>query len=609
MRNATKLIWRGLVLAVLAAGGAGARAGEPGVACRFGAQGLEGLDVGGQAWLSVGQPKVVRAVFETTSHDENGYLKYEFETKAEEASASGFDAAKKAARAEYPWGSLEVVYAPAPGRLDLTVTLRNGSAKLLADFEVELLGLKLPAVPANWKKGKVRPASGLDNLAATWIEDEAFKAVFCALTMDPPSRFGLKPGADAEVPQYTLIWAGGVNKAEPGAYELKPRGVPRIAPGASFTFECTLRAMPAGADRHALMEDVYERFRKAYGPVAEWKDRRPIGMLMRSSSYKGHKSETNPRGWFSNPKLDIADKAAFKAAALADAERCVKTLQAMDAQGFVFWDVEGSENPHPITYIGDPRLAEKLAPEFDEVADAYFQAFRDAGLATGICIRPTQVYFNAEKKKWDHGTCSDGGPGRGDYFPQLRPKEVPWWRFYPIVERLCAKIEYAQQRWGCTIFYIDTNGSFRQFGEEQKFEWMLLDQSVWKAVKEKHPEVLLIPELVGENFAWHAANWSCTAAYMELDLNGFGTHEGVRRLLPGAFSIVNVCDGDFAKHREKLAAAVKAGDILLSHGWFGSQRNKEVKELYDEVVRGIKPVVVEPPKKSEADLIQEELSK
>ena len=114
----------------------------------------------------------------------------------------------------------------------------------------------------------------------------------------------------------------------------------------------------------------------------------------------------------------------------------------MNAQGFVFWDPEGSENPHPITYIDDPRLSKTLAPEFDEITDAYFKVLKDVGLRTGVCIRPTQVYCDEAKKKWDHGTGSDGGPGRGDHYPKLRPEGLPWWRFFLVVERMADKIDY-----------------------------------------------------------------------------------------------------------------------------------------------------------------------
>ncbi|MBE7467044.1 MAG: hypothetical protein HS116_26525 [Planctomycetes bacterium] len=574
-------------------------ASEVKLAAEFGADGLTGLSAAGHAWLGSGQLKLAHAVLEQAAPDEKGFLKYSFEKLAAEPVKRTFDAANKTARLEFAWGAVDVKYAPGPDRLDLAVTLHNTSDRTLANFSLELLQLKLPAVPANWNKGKINLSNSLDRLAFTWANFEQVKLGLTNATMDPPVRFGLRAAGDGKEPVYALALEGGVYVTEPGSYEIKPHGLPRVAAGQSLTLEFTLRWMAADADGYALFEDVNARFRTAYGPLHEWKDRRPIGMLMRSSNYQGHKSATNPRGWFTKKELDSSNAEAFKAAALQDAKRCVECLKAMDAQGMVFWDVEGSENPHPITYIGDPRLAEKLAPDFNAVADEYFKTFIDAGLRTGICIRPTQVYFNEEKKKWDHGTGSDGGPGRGDHYSNLRAKDLPWWRFFPIVERMCDKIEYAKKRWGCTLFYIDTNGVFRPVGEDGKFEWMLLNAAMWKAIKAKHPDVLLVPELLSENFTHHVANHFNTAPYMELDLKGYGTPEWVRKLIPGSFSVVNVSDGDFAANREKLAEAVKNGDILMGHGWWSPKRNAEVKALYDEVVRGIAPPPAEPAKKTE----------
>ena len=59
----------------------------------------------------------------------------------------------------------------------------------------------------------------------------------------------------------------------------------------------------------------------------------------------------------------------------------------------------------------------------------------------------------------------------------------------------------------------------------------------------------------------------------------------MRKLWPKAFSIINVTDGDFAKHRDKIKAGVKGGDIIMVHGWWSPKRNAEVKALYDEVAK------------------------
>jgi len=177
-------------------------------------------------------------------------------------------------------------------------------------------------------------------------------------------------------------------------------------------------------------------------------------------------------------------------------------------------------------------------------------------------------------------------PGRNEQFQQIRPKDLPAWRFFPIVQRMSDKIAYAKKRWGCTIFYIDTNGTYRPVGEENKFEWRLLAADVLKRLMDLHPDVLLIPEIMRGDGAWHAAYWAYCSPYFELDYGGiWQTPEYPRKLLPGAFSIVNVNDGPIEERRADLVNAVRHGDILMCRGWFGDSRNDIVKAIYQEAGR------------------------
>ena len=387
---------------------------------------------------------------------------------------------------------------------------------------------------------------------------------------------------------YPLRLTGGVQAVAAGAFDIPPYGQPRIAPGKSLSLTISLRAIASNTAADSALADISAAFAHAYPPIGLWTDRRPIGMVMLPS--KGHISDSNPRGWFDDKTLDIqtaAGQEKFRTQMLKFADQSVEALKATRAQGMIVWDLEGDENPQPITYVGDPRLMKKLDPEMDAVADAFYKKFTDAGLKVGCCIRPTQVYFNTTTKKWDHGSGSDSGPGRGNDYEKIKPADLPWWRFYPIAERLSDKISYAKERWGCTIFYIDTNGIFRPLGLKGDFDWQLVTAIIWKQIKTRHPDVLLIPELPDDKWAHHVANWAYTATYMELDLEGYGTPASVRKLIPSAFSIVNVNDGPIDEKRALLVDAVRKGDILLFRGWFGDSRNATVKDIYEEAARGV----------------------
>lgn len=553
---------------------------------RFANDGRASLRFAGREYLGKSEPRITNVLLEQNSAGSDGYRQGQWERVAGSATNTRFDLVKKALKHQYSWGAAEFQYQPGSHRLDVCVTLHNSSTRTIADFSVTVLDVSFPTTPATWNKGLPTLARSLDNLAVVQADVPKGRLFACNLTTDPPFVLGFDRHVDKAGLVFPFVIRGGIATPEAGTYWAEPHGVPRIAPGKSLTVKVTIRFGGASAAPAMVLADAYEHFRSCYRFANVWKDRRPIAMITHASNFKNHVSPTNPRGWLSNPKLDVTTqtgKAEFRREMLKAAARSVEVIKQTGGQGMIFWDIEGQENPHPISYIGDPRLAKKLAPEMDEIADEYFKVYRDAGLRTGVCLRPSQVYYDEAKQAWAHGTGSDGGPGRGSFFPELRPKDIPWWRFYPLAERLSERIAYCKKRWGCTLFYVDSNGVYRQSGEDQKFRWFLLDAAVWQKVKADHPDVLIIPEHARDDQAFHVANWAYTATYYEVRMGGYRTPDKVRELLPDAFSVININDGDIHQHRAEIKAGVARGDILLFRGWFADNRNAWVKSLYDDV--------------------------
>ena len=560
-----------------------AAAEEKKVQTAFDESGLSALTYGGVGLLKTALPGADYVFTEDAGLDEKGFRQYKFE-KVEESPKSTFDADNKTLRQQYSWGALAYAYTPKADGLAVTVTVTNTCGKTLADFGLTLMTLKFPAPPERIA-GKGAIVSSLDNLA---IVEAAFgddKLIACCETIHPPVHFGLGKPTDKDNREYPLHVRGGVFVSEPGAHFVYPHGLPRVPAGKSLKLDFSLHLAPSAAETDAILADLYARFREFHKPAHVWKDHRPVGAL-HLPSVGGGKSQTNPRGWFGKADLDPSKpqgKAEFRKLLMKWADQAVVALKDVDAQGMIVWNTEGEENPHPISYIGDPRMLKTLAPEMDEAADEFFQKFRDANFRTGVCIRPTQVYFNQDKKQWAHGTGSDM-PGRNEQFQFLRPKDLPAWQFFPIVERMGDKIAYARKRWGCTVFYVDTNGIFQQFGEKGEFKWRLLDCDVWRRLAEKHPDVLLIPELVRDDWTYHAATWAYCAPYMELDFGGvWATPKHVRKLFPQAFSVINMKDAkSLDQRRDDLVAGVRGGDILLFRGWFKDWVNAKVKSIYQD---------------------------
>lgn len=575
-------------MAVIAAWAAGALAAE-GLELTVTEAGLGRLAWGGTNLAKDGRPQVKRVVFEHETLDANQQKAYAFDKLDGANPKMSFDAAARRLTYAYPWGSVSFAYAPGADRLGITVTIANDSKLPIADFEIEPLSLSFPAAPAKPKQGRWIETLP-DRLGVVEATFGAARLLLCCETVAPLS-FGLAAGGQSASP---VVLRGGVMMMEPGTVFYHYLGLPRVEPGKSLAIPLSLRFAPAGpaAADPKLVADVCEAFRKYHQPRMAWEDRRPIGTLFVG---KGKGPENNPRNWFDKRDLDVRTpegKAELRKLFMEFADRCIKALKNTNAQGMIVWDPEGSENPHPITYIGDPRMVRVLAPEAEDIYPEFFRKFLDAGLRTGCCIRPTQVYLD-EKKGWSHGTGSHG-PERnplGDDFSAVWPKGLPWWRFYPVVERMCRKIEYARRHWGCTIFYVDTNGVYRQAGEKQEFGWALLDSHVWRDILRRHPDVLLIPELG----TGAPAAWAYAAQYLQPPYSGARTPDEVLELLPGAFSVcqsVNLSPADWDKRRGELLEGIRHGDSLFFRGWFEDGYNAKIRGLYEQVYR---PGATAPP--------------
>lgn len=545
-------------------------------------KGAASITLGGRNLLHEAEPELLSVVLEKIGRDDRGEKTWTFSRPQPAAVSSSRDGA--VVSRQYEWGRVEFAWRASADVLTAAMTIHNTSDSAIADFAVRLCTVELPGASARLKGGENTVCS-LDNIAFVEAVCGEWKLVACCDTIAPPVFFGLgRPERGSE--RYPVVVRGGVIAAEPGAVEFHPLGLPRVPAGQRLTLTFSLRPAPAERPVSEVIADVYRAFRKLHAPLINWKDRRPIGQLFLPSGQ--NKSKSNPRGWFGRSDLDVSTadgRALFRKMMLEYADRSIKAMKKLDAQGMIVWNLEGEENPHPITYIGDPRMLRTLAPEMDEIADEFFARFREAGFRTGCTLRPTQVYRHPEKG-WQHGTGSDM-PGRNEQFQHLKPADLPAWRFFPIVQRMCDKVEYAKKRWGCTIFYVDTNGIFVPTGEKTEFKWRLLDAHVWKGVLEKHPDVLLIPELCRGDGTFRTAYWAHSAVYFELDYGGiWTTPQRVLDVMPEAFSVITMKDAkNYDARRADLVEGVRRGDVLFFRGWFDDRVNALVRGIYEDAGR------------------------
>jgi hypothetical protein len=441
---------------------------------------------------------------------------------------------------KYDWGTLIVRYALSGSRLDVSVVTHNTSPNTISGISYEVLGIKFPTKPAEYDG--VTPMFGFNVGDPTILKMTHGPTVLYITNRDahPPLLMGF-PWA-LNKPASTLFPLRINTDRDPMYPDSLPTIHRPIPPQSSDTYRVSLSFGPSSAMDIDLARQVYRDFSDTYPSVLRWTDRRPIGQLIIATPVA--RSRTNPRGWFNDPSLDVttpAGLADFRRRMLAWADRGVSYLQNLKAQGMVTWDIEGEEFLQPISYIGDPRLVGRLAPEMTGVVEAYFKKFTDAGFRVGVCIRPQQLAFSAS----------------GAAISQRDTKDVE--------NNLSEKIRFARDHWGATLFYIDSNGN----------PGFPLDVQVIRSVAKAFPDVLLIPE--HSNLAYYSAS----APYAELRRGVTSTPVLARRIYKNAFSVISVTDGPIDQSFNQLGEAVKQGDSLFARAWFADPTIDKVTAIYN----------------------------
>jgi hypothetical protein len=456
----------------------------------------------------------------------------------------------------YPWGRVSCTYGKQDNRLTMRIGVSNTSSEPLNEFSLRLMELNFPRVP----KGGTLEAG---------MFGFGFKGPDWALHQGPPSipsvadpRF-VVPITQVDYGTSVLNFCS--DDAECAVDVPRSTNFPArtsyplvitcrdIKPGVSKTFNVSLRFGPAGASVQDLSADVLERYAKKYPFQVHWADRRPIGAIFLAGPQIN--VPNNPRRWTINSgEIDVTNdkgKAAFRAALLKLADNSIQVLKDTGAQGMITWDPEGKEFPGD-SYYGDPRLVPTLAPEMEfksdgtkSVIDEYFEKFRAAGLKVGVCIRPDQI------------TIQDRRPVHQETDDER------------ATQFLRERIGYAKERWGCTLFYVDSTATAgRSYYPD-----------VFKAVAQAYPDVLLIPENESMRYFAYSAPLN---SYVHHKITS--TPVGAQLVYPKAFSVLMAPDGDRPDDHTALLNAVRHGDILLFNCWYHNTGAEKIKKLYGDAL-------------------------
>ena len=502
----------------------------------YGEQGLASLKYGGAELIAPSQKPSASMSFVAA----NGKERTENQPENLDASAAKIVFS-------FPSGTIACAFQHADNRLYLEISITNNSKDEIARAKARPFAVQFPKRPKGhaWRWGYQVAGHNYGEPNVIIVDYEDALLVVCAEDAKP-AIFGF----EGNYRNYTAN-----NVLFETLWDRELKDFP-ILPGKTETYRFSFRFALPVADAVAMASDVYAAYAKRYPFLLKWEDRRPIGALFLARDNTRWK--TNPRGYFNDEKLDVftADgKAEFKRRLMEYADRSIGVIKSVNGQGMITWDIEGQEMPHAISYLGDPRVLPQAAPEMDEMADEYFKKFRDAGLKTGICIRPSRVIPNPQGG-WKHQQVDDH------------------------VAEMADKIAYAKRRWGCTIFYMDTNVKWpmRKAEEDQtRGMWQgnarLIPADDIRELYRRHPDVLIFPEFGPAGY--HGAG----SRYREGE---YRTSPAIHAIYPRAFSVMNPKDDPLYPNWREMVEGIKSGDIFLFRGWFGDPVNDRIRQAYQE---------------------------
>lgn len=454
------------------------------------------------------------------------------------------DVANRTITWSYAWGAVSAKYVQDRDRLKVIVTVTNNGPDTIAGVDVFPLAVRFGQLPPGWAHDL--PRIGFNSDGPTVVNADLGGGDVMVLTNEDVTRelyVGWMTDMNTvSTNRYGLLVGSTPLHYQPGSW---PRFDQPVPSGSSDSYTISLRfgSLEQAKD---LVADVYQQAAEEYPPILNWTDRRGIGTIHLASNSSGHRSATNPRGFFNDPTVDVFTVEGlerFRATLLGSADSTIGILKEVGAQGAIVWDLEGQEYPHDISYIGDPRLVGELAPEMEYrgAVDEYFRRFRDAGLRVGVAIRA------------QHFTRNGDGSVAQVHVEDVRAE-------------LAAKIAYARDRWGVTLFYIDSNIDAN---------FTVHDANMMKSLLEQFPDILLIPEHETAKYHGYAA------PYDEVRSGDLGTAPEVRTFAPDGFSVLYTGGGDLAGHFDALVRAVRNGDVLLFESWYRNAELALVKQIYE----------------------------
>lgn len=418
----------------------------------------------------------------------------------------------------YPFGTATIKLSSAADRITWDVTLTNTST------DTQIIGYNF--MPTTIKFGTTTPTfpeyaqvNGVDGLQAVRVNDRLNAVVLVNESPGAMRSTTIRTyGTDTSQGVYRVRLGTEILAGDTASY---PTSTPQVTtgPGQSDHFTLSLRFAPVASTTPTIVADQVAVTRSVQPMAFKWTDRRVIAAYWPSSpsTDTGRMDTSTPAG-----------VAAYQAAMLQMANDAVAEAKKYNYQGIVFWDLEGTDQyKNNYAYMGDPSMIPVTNPAFDAIADQFFSILTAGGVKFGLTVRNATAVPNPNGVGYTNVTPAD-----------------------PIAEYE-RKIAYAVNRWGASMFYIDSID--------------LLNPLPIEAAQRMFPNVLLIPE------EWHQAGTAFNAVSAPfIDTRNLFpiTNPVTRAVYPDGFSTLWLGDmtaTSLNENKATVVSAVKAGDILMGH--------------------------------------------
>jgi hypothetical protein len=550
----------------LAVNGTSRELQTPGLEVTFGGNGLERLSYHGEVLEDTGKwPDDRFHIWHMKFYDSVGKPRTDREYGwGENATSRRWDTESKTWEYVYSWGSIKTQYQQRADALNVLVTFTNkaGSGMVLDGASIYPFALRGGPPRAGLHQGDASLVDGIEAPGATFGGWEGWSVAVVAPDAAKPVWSGLQSGQGES-------WTPLLSSTRPDAIPAENGDHPglQVRPGQTVTVELSTRFSPTQTAPLAIASDAFASFAHQWPQLLHWTDRRILGTVYLASSGSGDKTHSagyaaNPRRYFNDPAVDVntpQGQQLFQARVLKQAETIVENLTRMHAQGVITWDLEGEQYPQDTSYVCAPDQIAQASPEMEmpvadrsskfagrKLDDAYFEIIRKAGFRVGVCIRP------------QHFTLGSDGTAHQQ---SLDEKQV--------AAELSRKMKYAHDRWGATLFYVDS--TVRGNGTT-------LPAAVLEAAAAAVPDSLLIPEESTPRMYRAMAPFQTFLFHDET-----GTVPLVRAVYPQSFSanLVNdVAPEKLASHEAALSEAIRLGDVMMLHadGW--NPNNAVIDLLY-----------------------------